>query len=358
MSSSFGTILKVSVFGQSHSVGIGAVVDGLPSGEAIDMVRVQAFMQRRAPGNAAHSTRRKEPDEPKVFSGLVDGRTCGAPLMALIENTSQRSGDYDALRDTPRPGHADYTARVKYGDSVDLSGGGHFSGRLTAPICFAGAVAMQILERRGVSVRARISEIAGIQDAYEGDLSGVAAKDFPVIDDRAGVMMREAIERARLEGDSVGGVIECAIGGLPAGLGEPMLDGVESVLARLLFAIPAVRGVEFGAGFAAARMRGSVHNDPFILEDGHIRTAANRHAGILGGITTGMPIVFRVAFKPTASIAKPQHTVNLREMREETIQVGGRHDPCVAPRAVPVVEAMAALGILDLMMIANAQSHV
>jgi chorismate synthase len=290
-----------------------------------------------------------------VLSGLVDGRTCGAPLMALIENTNQRPGDYDALRDTPRPGHADYTARMKYGDSVDLSGGGHFSGRLTAPICFAGAVAMQILERHGVSVRGRIAEIAGLLDAYEGDLKGVAEKEFPVIDDRAGAMMREAIERARLDGDSVGGVIECVADGLPVGLGEPMADGVESVISRLMFAIPAVRGVEFGVGFAAARMRGSAHNDPFILENGLVRTATNRHAGVLGGITTGMPVVFRVAFKPTASIVKLQHTVNLKENREDTIQVGGRHDPCVVPRAVPVVEAMAALGLLDLMMIANAQ---
>lgn len=352
MSSSFGTILKVSIFGQSHSRGIGAVVDGLPPGEAIDMERVKAFMRRRAPGNAAHSTARREPDEPIVYSGLVDGRTCGAPLMALIENAYQRSGDYDALRDTPRPGHADYTARVKYGDSADLSGGGHFSGRLTAPICFAGAAALQVLERRGVTVRARIFEIAGIRDA-EGDLAGVTDKEFPVIDDRAGVMMREAVERARLDGDSVGGVVECAVDGVPKGVGEPMLDGVESVLSRLMFAIPAVRGVEFGAGFTAARMRGSAHNDAFVLEDGQIRTATDHHAGILGGITTGMPIVFRVAFKPTASIAKPQRTVNLAENREVTIQVGGRHDPCVVPRAVPVVEAMAALGILDLMMVAN-----
>ncbi len=351
MSSSFGTLVKVSVFGQSHSAGIGAVVDGLPSGEPIDMARVRAFMQRRAPGNAAFATKRREPDEPKVLAGLVDGRTCGAPLMALIENTNQRPGDYDALRDTPRPGHADYTARMKYGDSVDLSGGGHFSGRLTAPICFAGAVAMQILERRGVSVRARIAEIAGILDVFEGDLKSVAEKEFPVIDDRAGAMMREAIERARLDGDSVGGVIECVADGLPVGLGEPMADGVESVISRLMFAIPAVRGVEFGVGFAAARMRGSAHNDPFILEDGRVRTATNRHAGVLGGITTGMPIVCRVAFKPTASISKLQHTVNLKENREDTIQVGGRHDPCVVPRAVPVVEAMAALGLLDLMMI-------
>lgn len=357
MSSSFGTILKVSVFGQSHSEAIGAVVDGLPSGEAIDMERVRAFLKRRAPGNAVYATKRREPDEPRVLSGLVNGRTCGAPLTALIENVNARPDDYDALKNTPRPGHADYTARVKYGDSADLSGGGHFSGRLTAPVCFAGAVAMQILEKRGVTVRARIREIAGIQDAFEGGSEGVGEKEFPVIDDLAGVRMREAIERARLDGDSVGGVIECVVDGLPAGLGEPMADGVESVLAKLMFAIPAVRGVEFGAGFAAARMRGSAHNDPFLVEDGRIRTATNHHAGVLGGITTGMPVVFRVAFKPTASIAKPQRTVNLAEMREESLQVGGRHDPCVVPRAVPVVESMAALGILDLSMIAGAQKR-
>ncbi len=355
MSSSFGTIVKVSVFGQSHSEAIGAVVDGLPSGEAIDMERVHAFMRRRAPGNAAHATKRREPDEPKVLSGFVDGKTCGAPLMALIENTDQRSGDYDALKNLPRPGHADFTARVKYGDSVDLRGGGHFSGRLTAPICFAGAVAKQILERRGIVVRARIYEIGGILDAFEGDLAAVEAKEFPVFDDRAGVMMREAVERARLDGDSVGGVVECVAEGLPAGLGEPMMDSVESTLARLMFSIPAVRGVEFGAGFAAARMRGSTHNDAFVVENGRILTGSNRHAGVLGGITTGMPVVFRVAFKPTSSIAKPQRTVNLAEMREETLSVGGRHDPCVVPRAVPVVEAMAALALIDLYMIRSGQ---
>jgi chorismate synthase len=355
MSSSFGTIVKVSVFGQSHSEAIGAVVDGLPSGEAIDMERVRAFMRRRAPGNAAHATKRREKDEPKVLSGLVDGKTCGAPLMALIENTDQRSGDYDALKNLPRPGHADFTARVKYGDSVDLRGGGHFSGRLTAPICFAGAVAKQILERHGVSVRARIYEIAGIRDAFDGDMAAVEAKEFPVFDDRAGVMMREAIERARLDGDSVGGVVECVAEGLPAGLGEPMMDSVESTLARLMFSIPAVRGVEFGAGFAAARMRGSAHNDAFYVENGRIVTKTNRHAGVLGGITTGMPVIFRVAFKPTSSIAKPQRSVNLTEMREETLTVGGRHDPCVVPRAVPVVEAMAALALIDLYMIHSAQ---
>ncbi len=356
MSSSFGTIVKLSVFGQSHSAAIGAVVDGLPAGEAVDMERVRAFMRRRAPGGAAYSTKRKEPDEPQVLSGLVSGRTCGAPLMALIENTNQHPADYDALRDTPRPGHADFTARMKYGDSVDLSGGGHFSGRLTAPVCFGGAVALQVLERRGVAVHARIAEIAGILDAFEGDRAIVSAKDFPVLDDLAGARMREAIERARLAGDSVGGVIECAIDGLPPGVGEPMMDSVESVLARLMFSIPAVRGVEFGAGFQAARMRGSTHNDAFIVEDGRVRTATNRHAGVLGGITTGMPVMFRVAFKPTASIARPQQTVSLSEMRAETIQVGGRHDPCVVPRAVPVVEAMAALGILDLMMIARGRA--
>jgi len=353
MSSSFGALLRVSVFGQSHSAAIGAVVDGLPSGEAIDMEKVRAFMGRRAPGNAAHSTRRREPDEPRILSGLVDGVTCGAPLAALIENTDQRSGDYDALRWTPRPGHADYTARVKYGDSADLRGGGHFSGRLTAPVCFAGAVAMQVLERRGVAVRARIFEIAGIQDAFSGGLDGVAAKEFPVIDDAAGARMREAIERARLDGDSVGGVVECVAEGVPPGIGEPMMDGVESVLARLMFAIPAVRGIEFGAGFAAARMRGSAHNDAFVLEDGRVRTGTNRHAGALGGISTGMPIAFRVAFKPTASISKPQRTVDLKQMREANLSVGGRHDPCVVPRAVPVVEAMAALAILDLMLVAR-----
>lgn len=354
MSSSYGNHLRVSIFGQSHSEAIGSVVDGLPAGEAIDLEEVRRFMRRRAPGQNAHSTARKEADEPRVLSGLAGGFTCGAPLCALIENTNARSGDYDSLKNRPRPSHADYTAFVKYQGFADARGGGHFSGRLTAPLCFAGAVALQILARRGVTVGARIAEIAGVCDGpaeEEARFLSAREKEFPVADDDRGAQMREAIAAAKREGDSVGGVVEARAYGLPAGLGEPMFGGMENELAHWLFAIPAVRGVEFGAGFAAARMRGSEHNDPFYFdEEGRVRTRANRHGGVLGGITSGMPLLVRAAFKPTPSIAREQETVNLQTGQAETLVVGGRHDPCIVPRAVPCVEAAVALAILDAML--------
>ena len=359
MSSEFGHLLKISVFGQSHGTAIGVVVDGLPAGEAVDLTELQAFLDRRKPGKNPLSTARKEADAPTFLSGLENGMTCGAPLCAVIQNGDQHSGDYAGLTDTPRPGHADYTAAVKWGGHADMRGGGHFSGRLTAPLCIAGGIAKQILARRGVFVGAHLKEVAGIPDAPfplrpPAELfQEVAAKAFPVLDDGAGERMRAAILAAREDLDSVGGIVECAATGLPAGLGDPMFDGVENRLAAALFGIPAVKGLEFGAGFDAARLRGSENNDPFVLDHGAVAAESNRAGGILGGITTGMPLLLRAAFKPTPSIARPQRTVRLSTMEETDLEIRGRHDPCIAHRVVPVVEAVTAAVLLDLLLEGN-----
>lgn len=356
MSSSFGNMIKVTIFGQSHSGAIGVVVDGLPAGIKLDIAAIERFMQRRAPGANSLSTARKEADTPEIVSGLVDDVTCGAPLCAVIRNSDARSRDYAKLRDLPRPMHADFAAAVKYGGANDIRGGGQFSGRLTAPLCFAGAVAIQLLEAAGIFVGTHIAEIAGVADrAFDPvevsgeELKKTAQKKFPVIDDEAGNRMEQAILEAKRDGDSVGGIIECAVVGLDAGIGEPIYDGVENRIAAVVFGIPAVKGIEFGAGFAAARMRGSEHNDPFTMKDGKIRTVTNRHGGILGGISTGMPVIFRAAFKPTPSIAKEQQTVSLERRENSALIIEGRHDPCVVLRAAPCVEAAAALAILDLL---------
>ena len=352
-----GNKLKVTVFGQSHAPASGCVIDGLPAGFAPDMDRVAAFMARRAPGQNAWSTPRKEGDTPEVLSGLVDGRTCGAPVAMVIHNGDQHSRDYSGLKRTPRPSHADYTAIIKYGENYDIRGGGQFSGRLTAPLCFAGAFALQLLGQRGITVAAHIGQIENIVDAppdfaavKREDLEVLLHKPFPVFDDTAGMNMRQAIEAARMEQDSVGGVIRCFVLGLPAGVGEPMFGGVENRLAAALFGIPAVRGVSFGTGFAAAGMRGSVHNDPFIMEDGRVRTRTNHAGGVLGGITSGMPLVVNIAVKPTASISREQETVDLETKENAPLVIHGRHDPCIVPRAVPVAEAVTALTVLDMML--------
>lgn len=356
MSSEFGRKLQVSVFGQSHGKAIGVNVTGLPAGESIDLEALQAFMDRRRPGRSPLASARNEADVPVFLSGLENGVTCGTPLRAIIENTNQRSKDYDALADTPRPGHADYTAYVKYKGQADMRGGGHFSGRLTAPLCIAGGIAKQILARRGIHVGAHLAAVAGIQDApfplrpTAEQFAAIAAKDFPVLDDRAGKAMQAAILAAKEDGDSVGGIIECAATGLPTGLGEPMFDGMENRLAAALFGIPAVKGVEFGAGFAAAGLRGSENNDPFAVENNRIVTTRNNAGGILGGITTGMPVTLRLAIKPTPSISKPQQTIRFSTGEPTTLSIQGRHDPCIAPRAVPVAEAVTALVLLDLLL--------
>ncbi|WP_300638538.1 chorismate synthase [uncultured Oscillibacter sp.] len=359
MSSEFGNIIRVSVFGQSHGKAIGVVVDGLPAGEAIDLEELQRFLDRRRPGTGPLSTARKETDVPEFLSGLEGGKTCGAPLCAVIKNADQHSKDYGELADKPRPGHADFTAWAKWGGHADMRGGGHFSGRLTAPLCVAGGIAKQILARRGIFVGAHLASVAGICDRpfplypTAALFSEIAAKPFPVLDGEAGERMRAAILDAKNDLDSVGGVIECAATGLPPGLGEPMFGGVENRLAAALFGIPAVKGVEFGEGFRAAELRGSENNDPFTLEDGEIRAETNRAGGILGGITTGMPLVLRAAVKPTPSIGRPQKTVRLSAMEAAELAIHGRHDPCVAHRAVPVMEAVTAAVLLDMLLEGN-----
>ena len=357
MSSYLGKNLHVSIFGQSHSTAIGVSVDGLPAGEKIDLEELQAFLNRRAPGRDATATPRKEADSPKILCGLVDDVTCGAPLCAVIENTNTRSKDYDNLRDIPRPGHADYTAQIRYGGYQDVRGGGHFSGRLTAPLCIAGGIAIQILKRRGIEIAAHIRSVGESEDRLfdaMGEsietLQELKNKKFPVLDDEAEEAMRAVIMQAKAQQDSVGGVVECIVTGLPAGLGDPMFGGVEGRLAGVLFGIPAVKGVEFGAGFDVAKMRGSENNDPFMMENGAVRAKSNRAGGILGGITTGMPLVFRMAFKPTPSISREQDSISLRRGENAKLIVEGRHDPCIVPRAVPVVEAAAAVVLLDILL--------
>lgn len=359
MSSEFGKLLRVSVFGQSHGRAIGVNIDGLPAGEAIDLDELNAFLARRKPGKSPLSTARKEADAPIFLSGLENGVTCGFPLCAMIENGDQHSSDYSELQDKPRPSHADYTARVKWAGHADMRGGGHFSGRLTAPLCIAGGIAKQILARRDVYVGAHLAAVGTEDDAAfplhptRELFASVAAKPFPVLDDQAGERMQALILEARRNLDSVGGIIECAAVGLPAGLGDPMFDGVENRLAAALFGIPAVKGVEFGLGFGSARLHGSENNDPFAVEDGQIVTASNRAGGILGGITTGMPVTLRVAVKPTPSISRPQQTVSLSSGQPAELSIRGRHDPCIAHRAVPVVEAVTATVLLDLLLEGN-----
>lgn len=359
MSSEFGKLLRISVFGQSHGKAIGVVVDGLPAGEAVDMEELNAFLDRRKPGKSPLSTARRETDLPVFLSGLENGVTCGSPLCAVIENADQHSSDYSLFRDNPRPSHADYTAFVKWGGQADMRGGGHFSGRLTAPLCVAGGIAKQILARRGVYVGAHLASVGTVEDTpfplypTRELFAEIAAKSFPVLDGGAGERMQAEISAARQEGDSVGGVVECAAAGLPAGLGDPMFDGMENRLAAALFGVPAVKGVEFGGGFASARLRGSENNDPFTVSGGNIAAKTNRAGGILGGITTGMPLVLRTAIKPTPSILKPQRTVRLPDMAETELQITGRHDPCIAHRAVPVIEAVTAAVLLDVLLEGN-----
>jgi chorismate synthase len=350
----YGKNARVSIFGQSHSAAIGVVIDGLPAGFAPDFAALSAFMRRRTPGQSILSTARQEADEYEILSGIVDGRTCGAPLAAVIRNTNVRKDDYPNFHVTPRPGHADFTAQVKYAGFQDKTGGGHFSGRLTAPICLAGGIMKQMLEAEGIRIGAHIRKIANVDDAafdpVNPQLDEIKAGYLAVLDEAAAHQMARVIDDARMDTDSVGGIIECAAVGLPAGVGDPMFDGLENKIAQAVFGIPAVKGIEFGAGFGCAAMRGSKHNDDFVVADGQVATKTNRHGGILGGISSGMPVIFRAAFKPTASIFKTQNTVNLETMEEETLAIKGRHDPCVVPRAVPVVEAACAMAIYDALL--------
>ena len=360
MGSTWGNAIKISVFGESHGTGIGVVIDGFPSGVAYDEAFVLREMERRAPGRNKQSTQRKEADLPVIQSGIYNGKTTGTPICALIQNTNQRSGDYAELAAQPRPGHADYTGMVRYKSCNDPRGGGHFSGRLTAPLVFAGAMCKLWLKAQGVLVGSHIQSIAQIQDMPFDDvdirpeqLETLRNADYPVNNPRALDAMLAAIEEAREAQDSVGGVIECAAIGLPAGIGSPMLDTVEGRLSSLLFGVPAVKGVEFGAGFAFAALRGSHANDTFYQNGDTVKTETNNNGGVNGGITNGMPLVFRVCIKPTPSISSVQQTLNIRTGKIEPLSIHGRHDPCIVTRAAPVVEAACAIALADLLREAN-----
>ncbi len=346
--------MKYALFGESHGPAVGVVLEGVPAGLELDLDAVRFDLSRRAPGKNALSTARREADEPHILSGLFQGHTTGAPLCAVIENTDTRSGDYERTKNLARPGHADYPAHVRYGGFQDYRGGGHFSGRLTAPLVFAGGVAKQLLAQRGIFVGAHISTIYGVNDDPLEDwdsLRACAAKDFPVLSDEKGAEMREAILEAKNEQDSVGGAIECGVFGLPAGAGSPDFGrNAEGIFSQYLFAVPAVKAVAFGAGTAFALMRGSEANDPlFVDDDGSIRAEQNCAGGINGGITNGMPLVFEATLRPTPSIGRRQFTVNLAARENAELELSGRHDPCVVHRAVPVLEAAAALAACELL---------
>lgn len=361
MSSNYGNTLKISVFGQSHGKAIGVTMDGLPSGEVIDIEALQAFMDRRRPGTSNLATARNEADRPEFLSGVTDADdgkllTCGFPLAAIIHNKDQHSTDYSNLLTNPRPSHADYTAFLKYGEARDMRGGGHFSGRLTAPLCIAGGICIQMLQRRGIYIGAHLQRVGEVLDEpfpmrpTNELFEEVRSRNPATVDPAASLKMIDEITKAKLDSDSVGGIVECAVTGFPAGVGSPMFDSIESELAKALFGVSAVKGVEFGNGFTSAELRGSQNNDEFVIENGVVQTATNRSGGIQGGISNGMPIVFRVAIKPTPSIGLPQKTVNLETMEETELTIHGRHDPCIAIRAVPVIEAVAAITLVDLLL--------
>lgn len=356
MSGMWGSKIKLSIFGESHGNAIGITIDGLPAGFSIDMDKIMMEMARRAPGKSSLSTPRKESDIPEILSGYFEGKTTGTPLCAIIRNSNTKSKDYSKLKDVMRPGHADYTGAVRYKGFNDYRGGGHFSGRITAPLVFAGAICKQILEVKGIIISAHINSIGKIKDCsfLESDISdellnSFKEKELPLINTKLEDEMRQEILSARSSGDSIGGTIECAILGVSPGIGDPFFDSVESTLAHLMFSVPAVKGIEFGKGFDISKMRGSEANDEYYLENGNIKTKTNNNGGILGGITNGMPIIFNVAIKPTASIFKEQNTVNIVTMEETTLCIEGRHDPCIVQRALPVIEAVAAIGITELM---------
>lgn len=347
-----GNKIKISIFGESHSEMIGCVIDGFPSGIKLDNSFIEKMLLKRAAKNPVISTARSEPDFVHTVSGIKNGITCGTPICALIKNTNTRSSDYDNLKNIPRPSHADYTGLLRYNGFNDTSGGGHFSGRLTAPLVYAGALCLQLLKKENINIYAHIKRLAGIDDIpfSEGNIKelDLFSKKFPVINDKSESLMYKAIENAKLSSDSVGGIIECMVIGFPRGLGNPMFDGIENLLAKNIFGIPAVKGIEFGSGFECADLTGSQNNDEFFIENGNIKTKTNNDGGINGGITNGMPIVFRAAIKPTPSISKKQTSINLSTKENTVLEIHGRHDPCIVPRAVPVVEAVAAITLADI----------
>lgn len=357
MGSYFGDKVRISVFGESHGTAIGVVIDGLPSGEKIDMDEVYRQMARRAPGNDKTATPRKEADKPEILSGMLNGVTTGAPLAAVIYNTNTRSGDYGNIMNAPRPGHSDYTAYLRYNGCNDVRGGGHFSGRLTANLVFAGAVVRQILKRKGIEIAAHIYSIGntydepfeptGISQELIDRLNG---EKFALVNPEKEDELRAEVDAVRAKGDSIGGVVECIVQGMPSGIGEPMFGGVENVISSVVFGVPAVKGIEFGSGFAGSHSTGSKNNDEFYYdENGSVRTKTNNHGGALGGITSGMPILFRAAIKPTASISVEQNTIDLQTKENTTLSVKGRHDPCIVTRAVSVIEAAAAIAVINML---------
>ena len=354
MSSFWSRNISLSIFGESHGPAIGVVIDNLPPGEYIDLEKLRQFMARRAPKKDGTTTPRGEKDLPQIMSGLLNDRTTGVPLCAFIQNTDTRSKDYSNLARLPRPGHADYTGAMRYRGFNDVRGGGHFSGRITAASVAAGALCESVLNSLGIRVYTHIAECAGVKDAPLSSSAGLLLPEpepghFALLDLSKEAPMQEAIRAAGSEGDSVGGVLETIVTGLPAGIGEPWFDSVESELAHLMFAVPACKGLEFGAGFAFAAMRGSEANDPFAMRNGQVATATNKNGGINGGITNGMPLVFRTVLKPTPSIYKQQHTVDYIARQDADLQIKGRHDPCIVPRAAVVQNTLAAFGLLDLL---------
>ena len=357
MSATFGEHFRLTIFGESHGPAIGMVIDGLPAGMPVDEEAIARDMARRAPGNDPTATARKEADRVRIVSGLLGGRATGAPLCGLIENTNVRSADYAQMQTLMRPGHADYAGYVKFRGFNDPRGGGHFSGRLTAPLVFAGSVARQFLAARGIEVGAHIASIAGIED-QRFDPARVSARQllalresrFPLLDPALEAPMRAAVQDARQAQDSVGGIVECAAVGVPAGIGAPFFSSVESVASQLAFSIPAVKAVEFGDGLAIARLRASEANDPLRTEDGRVFAESNHNGGVTGGITNGMPVIMRVGIKPTPSIAREQRTVDVRAGQNAQIAVSGRHDPCIVPRAVVAVESALAIALTELIM--------
>jgi chorismate synthase len=354
MSGVWGNNIKYSIFGESHGEAIGIVISGLPVGIKLNMELIKKEMQRRAPGSSDLVTPRKEEDSFEILSGYFEEHTTGAPLCAIIRNKNTRSGDYNNLRDAMRPGHADYSGKIKYKGFNDFRGSGHFSGRITAPLVFAGAIAKQILETKGIRIISHVYSIQNVKDE-PFDLVNIdnetynrlISLQFPVISATASEQMKQCIIEAKENKNSVGGTVECAVLNMPAGIGDPFFDSIESTLAHLLFSVPAVKAVEFGRGFEISTLQGSEANDPYTIENGKIKTTSNNNGGIIGGITNGMPIVFRCAIKPTASIGIEQNTVDIVEMKNTTLKVEGRHDPCIVPRVLPVIEAVTAIGILE-----------
>ncbi len=354
----FGRNIKITVFGQSHAKSIGVTIDGLAAGTIIDEEYVQNILDLRAPGKSDMSTKRKEPDKVEFISGVVDGKSCGTSISAVIYNNDTRSKDYSELLNKPRPSHADYPAMVRYADSYDIRGGGQFSGRLTAPICIAGGIALKLLEEKGIKVACHINSIGNIKDSsfdYLEDeielMDKLNMMPFAVIDEKKAEKMHECVTEAAKRGDSVGGTVECKITGLPVGLGEPMFCGIENAISQVIFGVPAVKGIEFGAGFEGSGMYGSQYNDAYYYaQNGKVRTKSNNAGGICAGMATGMPVIFRVVMKPTPSISLEQETVNLKTGENVKLQITGRHDPCIVPRANVVIRAAAALAIYDLML--------